>query len=74
MINQLKMIKLVIMRLRSVPVSREKLVLGYQGTLVSLRLPRNGSALGYPEMGQPFSNKILWSAFSYHELGGHTKK
>ena len=54
-------------------MSREKLVLGYQGTLVSLRLPRNGSALGYPEMGQPFSNKILWSAFSYHELGGHKK-
>jgi hypothetical protein len=42
--NQLKMIKLVIMRLRSVPVSREKLVLGHQRTLVSLRLPRNGSA------------------------------
>jgi hypothetical protein len=42
--NQLKMIKLVIMRLMSVPVSREKLVLGYQGTLVSQRLPRNGPA------------------------------
>jgi hypothetical protein len=29
MMNQLKMIELVLMRLRSVPVSREKLVLGY---------------------------------------------
>jgi hypothetical protein len=59
MMNQLT--KLVIMRLRSVPASREKLVLGYQGTLVSLRLPRKGSA---------FTNKIQWSALSYHELGG----
>jgi hypothetical protein len=43
--NQLKMIKLVIMRLISVPVSQEKLVLGYQGTLVNLRLPRTGVSL-----------------------------
>ena len=28
------------------------------------------SALVYPEMGQPFTNKILWSDLSYHELGG----
>jgi hypothetical protein len=44
MMNQLKMIKLVLMRSRSEPVSQRKLVSGYQGTLVSLRLPRNGSA------------------------------
>jgi hypothetical protein len=31
---------------------------------VSFRLPRNN-----PEMGQPFTYKILWSALSYHELG-----
>jgi hypothetical protein len=45
MMNQLKMIKLVIMRQRSVSGSREKIVLDYQGTLVSLRLPRTGVSL-----------------------------
>ena len=29
---------------------------------VSFSLPRN--------FGQPFTNKILWSALSYHKLGG----
>jgi hypothetical protein len=64
MINQLKMIKLVIMRLRSVPVSREKLVLGYQGTTqkwVSL-LPTRYS-------GQPYLTEEVWSAFVHVNRG-----
>ena len=37
---------------------------------VSFRLPRNfGQPKATQNWGQPLTNKILWSAFSYHELG-----
>ena len=57
MMNQLKMIKLVIMRLRNVPWSREKLVLDF------------GQPKATHIWGQPLTNKILWSALSNYALG-----
>ena len=56
MMQQVKMIKLVIMRLRSVLGPMRTKVLGYKETLVSLRLHRTGVSLRLTRYsGQPLA-------------------